>query len=197
MEPVEDKFVQIGVDIGQRTDPTALSVTEVETRENEAHFLARHLERLALGTSYPDVVRRLVEIHETLSADGCDARLWIDATGVGAPVVDLIAAAGLPVTAVYLTGGEQERWDGGALYLPKLMLVSRLQVLLQTRRVHLPDTGEARALAQELQNFEIRFTDAANVQAGAFQTGSHDDLVVSLGLACREPARMTLYALSW
>jgi hypothetical protein len=52
----------------------------------------------------------------------------------------------------------------------------------------LPKTPEAETLKIELQNFETRFTDAANLQFGAFKVGAHDDLAVALGLACRAPA---------
>ena len=51
--------VVIGVDIGQKRDPTAICVAEVERREmadrTETHFNVRHLERLLLGTPYPRV----------------------------------------------------------------------------------------------------------------------------------------------
>jgi hypothetical protein len=56
-------------------------------------------------------------------------------------------------------------------------------VLLQTGRVHLPGTAEARALARELEAYEIRVTENANDTYGAFKVGTHDDLVTALGLA--------------
>lgn len=39
-------------------------------------------------------------------------------------------------------------------------------------------------LSQELQDFELRVNDNANLVSGAFRTGAHDDLVVALGLSC-------------
>lgn len=44
----------------------------------------------------------------------------------------------------------------------KAYLVSRLQALLQGGRVHLPQTTEARALAEELLDYEIRVSEDAN-----------------------------------
>jgi hypothetical protein len=38
-------------------------------------------------------------------------------------------------------------------------------------------------MLSELEMFEIRVSDAGTDQYGAFRTGSHDDLVVALGLA--------------
>ena len=56
-------------------------------------YLLRYLERVPLGTTYPGV-RIVCE----LVADGGEVRactLVVDATGVGAPVVDLLRAAGI------------------------------------------------------------------------------------------------------
>jgi hypothetical protein len=70
----------------------------------------------------------------------------------------------------------------------KAYLVSQLQALLQQGKVKLPDTAEARELAKELLDYEIGVSESANVTAGAFKTGRHDDLVTALGLAVlRDP----------
>ena len=50
--------VTIGIDIGQKHDPTAIAVVEAEQRADAWHFVGRLLERLALGTSYPEVAKR-------------------------------------------------------------------------------------------------------------------------------------------
>ncbi len=71
----------------------------------------------------------------------------------------------------------------------KTHLVSRLQVLLEQRLIALPETAEGRQLAQELQDFEIRVNENANLISGAFRTGAHDDLVVALGLSCLDDPR--------
>jgi hypothetical protein len=218
------KGIQIGIDIGQRVDPSAIVVAEAQQRDytleapelpppaigaqrifdqrrsytlavepiptgGEQHYVIRHIERLPLGTPYPKVAERLAEIYGKLIASGHAPQCFADATGVGLPVVDLLTAAGVPVIPVFLTGGERETFDGREIHLAKTRLVSRLQVLLQTRRVHLPDTDDARALQQELLDFEIKVTEAANLQFGAFKIGSHDDLAVALGLATRDSYR--------
>jgi hypothetical protein len=53
------------------------------------------------------------------------------------------------------------------------------------------ETSEARALARELLDYEIRVSDHASVLAGAFKTGAHDDLVTALGLAVLESGQRT------
>lgn len=40
--------IVIGVDIGQKRDPTAVCVAEAKDREDAQHYLIRHLERLPL-----------------------------------------------------------------------------------------------------------------------------------------------------
>jgi hypothetical protein len=71
----------------------------------------------------------------------------------------------------------------------KTHLVSTLQALLEQRLIALPDTAEGRQLAQELQDFEIRVNENANLVSGAFRTGADDDLVVALGLSCLDDPR--------
>jgi len=73
--------VVIGVEIGQKKDPTAICVAEFEDRQvgsrSEVHFPVRYLERLPLGTPYPDVTRRLAEVAQGARArttDKPDAR---------------------------------------------------------------------------------------------------------------------------
>ncbi len=208
MESLDDlvgisEGVNVGIDVGQRVDPTAICVAEVQRRDyrlidgepvgGERHYLARHVERLALGTSYPKVAERLREIYQKLKAAQRRVSVRIDATGVGTPVVDLMRAADVPATAVYLTGGEKEFVDGDELRLPKTLMVSRLQVLLQSRRIHLPDTPDAKALISELLEYEIKVTESANLQMGVFSTGKHDDLATALGLACWEMPDRTIH----
>jgi len=113
----------------------------------------------------------------------------VDATGVGLPVVDLLRERlhGGQVVAVYFTYGHRraETVEGGQrrVSLGKAYLVSRLQALLQCGRLHLPPTGEAQALTEELLNYEIRVDENATEKYGAFKVGTHDDLVTALGLA--------------
>ena len=190
----------MGADVGQRRDPSAVAVVQVEWRgdgdaRREAHHLVRHLERLPLGTPYPQVAERVAAV-----ATGIKQRargrttLYVDATGVGTPLVDVLRAADVPaaIVAVYFTHGDRraevkdERGKVAELRLGKAWLVSRLQALLQSGRLHLPKTAEAAACGRELLDFEIRVDQDANDRYGAFKVGTHDDLVTALGLACQE-----------
>ncbi len=186
--------VTVGVDLGQKRDPTAIAVVEAENRPREGggtdtHHLARHLERLPLGTSYPEVARRVATVVAGVAARGSGRpRLYVDATGLGTPVVDVLRAGGVvaDLIPVYFTHGDRRTEERGEVRLGKAWLVSQMQALLQTGRLHLPRTTEAEALARELLDYEIRVTENANDTYGAFKTGTHDDLVTALGLAAQE-----------
>lgn len=201
--------VVVGVDIGQKHDPTAVAVAEHELRKSgdreEDHWLVRHLERLPLGTPYPQVADRLAEvvgnvkkrrrqIREPSPWGGYELRtiapsvtIYVDATGVGQPVVDEMSSRGLGPIAVYFTHGDKRTEEGWTtVKLGKAWLVSRLQTLLQGRRIHLPNTQETQRLSQELLDYEIRVSEDANDRYGAFKVGTHDDLVTALGLAVQK-----------
>ena len=202
--------VAVGVDLGQKRDPTAIAVVEAQRRErdgrSEDYYITRFLERLPLGTPYPAIaervqtvianIRRQVATSEPprfeMPPPSASITLYVDGTGVGQPVVDLLRekGAGVPVRPVYFTHGDKrvEQRDR-SISLGKAWLVSRLQALLQTARILLPRTTEAQALAQELLDYEIHVDEKANDTYGAFRVGSHDDLVTALGLAVQGPAR--------
>ena len=180
--------VMIGVDIGQKRDPTAIAVAEREWRRRndlrDDHYLIRYLQRLPLGTPYPTVAERLEEIVTDVRKHARSGpSVYVDATGVGQPVVDLLEAVETPIYAVYFTHGDRRSVNRRQITLGKAWLVSRLQALLQTGRIHLPRTEEADVLANELLDYELRVSENANDTYGAFKVGSHDDLVTALGLA--------------
>jgi len=178
-----------------------MAVVELEERPRrdgregtEYHHVARHLERLLLGTPYPQVAERVAEIVSGVRARaGSYPELYVDATGVGTPVVDALRAAGIDarLIPVYFNHGDRRTpVEGGAeVRLGKAFLVSRMQALLQGELLHLPRTPEAEVLAEELLEYEIRVSEDANDKYGAFRVGTHDDLVTALGLAVqKDPA---------
>src|SRR5205814_9069234 len=120
--------------------------------------------------------------------------LYVDGTGVGQPVVDLLDAAGANPIGCYFTYGERRTQQGREVRLGKAWMVSRLQALAQTGRLHLPQTDEAEAARKELLDYEIRVDDDGHDTYGAFKTGRHDDLVTALGLAVQKP-RVRFYAI--
>ncbi len=206
--------ITIGVKIGQQRDRTAIAVAELEHRLGEEYHIIRRLERLPLRAPYHEIATRLTTIVEGVRMRAMQDEMdrlalprmqrgpeqeitpivYVDATGLGKPVVDALAVEGAPLLAVYFTYGDKRvTQSDGSVSLGKAWLVSRLQVLLQAGRVLLPKTAEAAALATDLQNYEITLVADANERDGAFSVGSHDDLVTALGLAAQpQPGRLAL-----
>ena len=195
--------VIIGADIGQKVDPTAIAVCEVERRASygrrEEYYLVRFLERLPLGTPYPQVAARVEAVVANARRCAADAgggtaparpsvTLYCDATGVGMPVIDLLRHTRVPVRPVFFNHGDRrtEQQDG-TISMGKAWLVSRLHALLQTGRILLPRTAEAQTLATELLDYEITVDEKGTDTYGAFKVGTQDDLVTALGLATQPP----------
>lgn len=196
--------VTIGIDIGQQRDRTAIAIVEREGRLGEEYHIIRRLERLPQRTPYHEIAARLTTIMEGVRTramqDEVDRlalprlqrgpeqeitpTVYANATGLGKPVIDALAVAGVSLTPVYFTYGDKRITQSDrSISLGKAWLVSQLQVLLQAGRILLPKTAEARALAMDLQNYEITMVADANERDGAFSVGVHDDLVTALGLA--------------
>jgi hypothetical protein len=167
----------LGLDLGQRVDHTALAVVERLERarpygEAEYEGLAvRHVERLPLGVPYPKVVSYVREqVRGPELRQQC--KVVVDATGLGAPVVEMLRGAGLgcEILAVTITGGEKESAAGqGAWNVPKRDLIAGLQVLMDVRE---------------------RSSGFRRARWGAERSGQHDDLVMALALACWSARRV-------
>jgi hypothetical protein len=113
-------------------------------------FRVGHLERVPLGTPYPAIVAHVARRLRRLPTG---TELAIDFTGVGRPVFDMFAVAGLAATGVLITGGTSETYDGVIIGVPKLSLISRVQALLHEGRLKIHrDLAEAAELVRELQD---------------------------------------------
>jgi hypothetical protein len=193
-----DRFV-MGVDLGQSVDPTAICILQhrVEPRDDweiikkdkvtrqraTVTFDVRHLERVALGVSYPEIVQHCM----TLLArpplrDGCD--FVIDETGVGRAVGDMFDAAGMAPVKVQITAGNEttslgtRRWG-----VPKALLVSTLDARLHSGQLRFAAAlSDGAAMAEELKDFQ-RHVTAAGRATYAARTGRHDDLVLAVAIA--------------
>ena len=133
----------VGVDFGQSKDATAIAVVERAERTGEwdavkfawkkvVSLQLRYLERVALGTPYTKVIRRVVQVTRWPDLAG-RCRLAVDGTGVGRPVVDLLrdGRPGCVLMAVNITSGLKQTFEGGYYGVPKRDLILGLQVLLQ------------------------------------------------------------------
>ncbi len=176
-----------GLDLGQAQDYTALSILGKVKLKNsdEIQYHVRHAERFVLGTTYPDMIDKLEERINAVNIDS-DYTVVTDATGVGRPVVDLMRKRLIKTIPVIITGGDKELFDPdlGGWRVPKRILVSNLQVLLQSGRLKFAEgMMHAKTLIDELLNFKIKVNTHANDTYEAWREGDHDDLVLSLALA--------------
>jgi phage FluMu gp28-like protein len=176
----------VGLDLGQKSDFTAIVVTEKVPPEgsDDYELHVRHLERFR-DVLYPDVAERVSRLMDAPELKG-KAALAVDATGVGAAVVDMLRRAGLIFDAVTITGGDTETQSGYDSYrVPKRDLVGNLQVLLQSGRLKIARSLEhAKTLRAELLNFRVKINVATvHDSYEAWREGNHDDLVLAAALA--------------
>ncbi len=141
-----------------------------------------------MGTSYPvQVVERVRTAVVRRGAVAGNCTLVMDATGVGAAVLDLLRGAdlGCGIMPVILTAGERERYDGGAWRVPKRDLITGLRVMLEKGELKLSRrVAGADALARELGSMARRTSSGGRVSFGAWKVGEHDDLVIATALGC-------------
>lgn len=207
----------VGVDVGQLHDPTAICVAEAIQKPTGKHrwikpipahidkrgqfhppkdtdplmateYTIRHIERLPLGTSYPDVAVKIADMLCNKLFARRRVQVLIDVTGVGRPVYEDLkleasrreAARKMIIKPITFAHGETYNSTTGRM--GKAYLVSRLQSLLQAGRVHAPDTREVRAMMEELKVYEIKVDTNGKDTYGAV-VGKHDDLATALGLS--------------
>jgi hypothetical protein len=201
----------LGLDLGQPNDYSALALVEWTGED----YHCRGLQRWPMRTPYPaivsDVTKVLKQPEIKARAQGSEPLLVIDATGVGAPVVDLFRAEykqgkkwsrgiwvidldddtptppGLVrLQVVQLTNGDTVTSDDeGVKHVPKLDLVGSAQVALQTERLKIAEgLAEAQTLIREMLNFQVKVRlGAAPDNSIAWREGEHDGLVLAVALA--------------
>lgn len=187
-----------GLDVGQVNDWTAIAILErLQPRTHYPHIpqmadevakLAvrldlRHLERIPLGTLYPEQVVMVQRILRDPRVDG--VRTFMDMTGCGRPVYDMFKAAGLPnLSGIMITGtqGEAKRMPYG-FNVGKAELVNRVQVEMQTGRLRLGRRVQhVDKLVRELKEFRAKPTAAGHMTFNA-REGQNDDLILATSYA--------------
>jgi hypothetical protein len=188
-------MLNVGVDLGQARDATAIAAVESYRAEEPSadgrtrrprrlkHHELVYLEKLQPGLSYPAQVSAIVSIVDALATGDRSVTLWVDATGVGRPVVDLLRRdCPYTLNAVTFTSAAEVVRHGNAVSVPKADLVGTLEVVLSTRRLHVvPDLALAKELDAELRAFSY---DLSRTGRPLYEgRGAHDDLVLALALA--------------
>ncbi|HEY3440728.1 MAG TPA: hypothetical protein VGK29_08260 [Paludibaculum sp.] len=176
----------VGLDLGLRRDPSAVAVVERVARDMKRYdpvrmcqmmervYVVREVRRFPLETPYveiPVAVRRVMQGLTT----GVTRTLTVDATGVGAPVVELLKKAdlGAQLKPVVITGGEAVGKLPHAVTVPRRALLENLRILMETRALRLPvGLANGEDLRRELLGF------------GRKGSRERDDMVFALALAC-------------
>jgi len=188
----------LGLDLGQSQDPTALALLEREDIESAERdpvtferrmvnlYRIRGLKRLPLGTRYPDIVRQVNDILD-VSTEGHSTTVVVDATGVGAPVVDMLREelrGKATLVPVIFTAGDTARFDDGVHRVPKKDLVHGLLLEFEQGRLRVPDHPLRETLLGEFRTMRVKITGENHAGYEAWRQGQHDDMVFAVALAC-------------
>jgi hypothetical protein len=181
MKPNKADFF-IGLDLGQKHDFSAFAVLEKGSGDRPCYHL-RHLERLRLNTPYPVVAQRVQILISLMGRH--HTQLVMDFTGVGAPVFDLLKAAGMNPVAITITSGHSVSETREHLHVSKRVLIGTLVALFGASRLKIaagiPNAAE---LIEELLNLQVKIHRRTRQESyGAKGRRKHDDLVLALALA--------------
>ncbi|TAJ21996.1 MAG: hypothetical protein EPO68_03950 [Planctomycetota bacterium] len=159
-EPIAGNYYTGGLDLAKVEDYTVLTIID---KHGHVVFLDR-FHRL-------DWSLQVARVKAAVSRYKC-MRVFVDTTGIGDPVHEMLRAHDIHAEAYTLTAGS------------KKALVDHISILLEQRKLVLPRPELCPDLVEELEGFEFSVSDAGNVRTGA-ASGLHDDCVISLGLACQ------------
>jgi hypothetical protein len=153
----------IGLDVGQRRDPSAIAViARTETTYNdrdpvtyafrkEVTTSLAYLERIPLGTEYHDVVARVRSV---------------------AQMPDLLGRC------------------SGVYGVPKRDLITRLQLMFECGELRVSaELREASVFVEELRNMRVKVSLGGHETFEHWRSGQHDDLVLAVALACWQAKR--------
>ena len=188
---IRNRRVYVGLDLGQRMTPSAIVILErLEVMPDytdmlrgvgpRMKYVVRQVERVRLGTPYPEVVKRVKELVGLIVARRGSCVLVVDSSGVGVPVVEMMQAAGMGcwLAPVAITSGEKATETS----VPRVQLVTRMQLMAQTGELEIAaGCRHGAALAWELVHLQAERRASRRPGAGS---GESDDLALALALAC-------------
>jgi len=170
-----------------RPELAAAIDSEPEPSRPRPVFWVRHLERIPLNTAYREVARYVAAMLDSPQLAG-RVELCVDAGGVGNSVIEQLEDAGVwGFERVVITGAQRESERGPYRRVPKLDLITALEVAFQNQEIKFsPTLPYADALQEELESFQSKITAAGNT---VFEkVGPYDDLLLAASLALRVDA---------
>ena len=215
LEPINHYFA-LALELGKASEGSAAALVErveppvspgpVVVPPVKSHFEVKGLCRFAAGTEsgqITDSVMKLLssapvaeELQRThlKTSDGVvrsvhtQFRWVVDQTAVGKPIVDMVLEKlGHPCTdRVIFAGNHTETEVDGLHYIPKNLLISEIEVLLEEGRLKISDQHP---LTPDLKNALLNYKEKRSAPSASaidpWREQAHDDLVLAVGLACR------------
>lgn len=156
-EPEKNASYIMGVDLGNKDDFTAITVMEVGRKK------AVWVEKLR-ETSWQFIKEKIVEVSKKYNS----APVWIDSSGTGDAVFEDIQRMTFAVPYSMHSAKAKEQ------------LIDKLRIFCENKIIKLCDD---RDLLEELRSYQY------NIKGNGYRSysapkGKHDDLVISLALAC-------------
>ncbi|MBM3734460.1 MAG: hypothetical protein FJW39_01630 [Acidobacteria bacterium] len=164
-EPSNRRFVTAGLDLGHANDYSALAVIE----RGQVKWILRQALRFPLGTSFGNITDRLRAMASAPDMRG-RTTLIVDSTGLGAPVVEMLRAARIPVNMipVVLTGGQTASYGNGVHHVPKRDLISALYLMFDQGQLMIPRSlPNYRDLREELLHFHANISGRGHTSYGS------------------------------
>jgi hypothetical protein len=175
-------YYTIGLDLGKKRDPTALALLESDFSTGERRL--RGLHRFPLGTPYGDLPT-LLEPRLSNPPLAKRVRLAIDASGIGAPIVEQMRRQlpAIDIYAITITAGHNVSGNRRNPNVPKQDLIATTIVTFEQGLLRIaPEMRETQNLTDELLSFRRASTEHDHETYNA-EYGQHDDLVLALSLA--------------
>lgn len=157
-EPVKGEVYHAGLDLAKVED---FSVLVVMNRAREVVFADR-FHRVDWSVQVGRIKTALDRFNH--------ARVLVDSTGAGEPVLEAMRKAGVHADAYTFTARS------------KAALVDNLALMLEQRDITLPSADLWPEGVDELESFEYSISESGNTKTSA-PAGMHDDIVVALALA--------------
>ena len=155
-EPIHGTDYVVAWDIAKYSDFSAVTVIA----SNRGHVAGYdRFNRI----DYTEQVKRV----EAMARKYNNARVILDSTGVGDPILEAMKATGLIVEGYQFTNTSKQQ------------LIEHLAVLIEKQEITFPNI---KVLINELMSYQYEITRAGNMRYNA-PSGMHDDTVISLALA--------------
>lgn len=171
----------------EKQEGLAVNGTVAKKLSTEDRYISRYnltyLERVPLGTTYPDQVADIKQKLENPQLQG-RTTLLVDMTGVGVAIYQMMREVKLEPVGITITGGLQAKKTEYGYTVPKKDLVSAFQLAFQTRRLKIADALPFKEeFVEEIRNFKLRITRAGNETYEAWRDSVHDDLMLSVAIS--------------